>query len=214
MKKFVWLFVCFAALPVLAYQVGSVSRPNFSPVEKTDTEQKDASAVPGQQGVQTRSFTSYGSRQKTTWRQGVQTQPVQTQTALEKATKDNGEKAAQDTAKTLKALQKPTPAAEAGKADKKDNKPAQPQASDKNPPAAQGQAPAAGADPAAMMQQLMGGMGGAAAGGNAAGGMPDMSALMGAMGGAQGGAQGGGMPDMSSLMNMMGGGAGANTPKK
>lgn len=199
MKKIFLLTLLASATAAFAYQTGSVSRPNFTPSTKTEDADKDKQSVPGQQGVQTRSFTSYGSRQGA-WRKGVQTQTVQTQKASQVAVKakDPGNPDEQKAATAAKAV-----AAQVQNASAKatSNAPAA-KKNDKAQPPAQ-----AGAPDMSALANMMGGAGGAG------GGMPDMSALTNMMGAAAGGAQpggaGGGMPDMSALMNMMGGAGGA-----
>lgn len=192
MRKYLLFSLFIAAVSAVAYQTGSVSRPNFSaqPAAQAETEETTDSAVPGQKAVQTRSFTSYSARQGSAWRQGVQTKTVQTKTAGA-AFKDDGDKAAKNASAALKKEvpdSSSKPAAPAAKA--------QPTAASTQPATAN-----ANADPAAMMQQLQG-----------------LQNMMGAFGGAQGGAQNGGkggpaasvpsmpggMPDMSALMNMAG----------
>ena len=195
------------ALPVLAYQTGSVSRPNFSTAAtrqgNQQDEEKEKSTVPGQKGVQTRSFSSYGARQNA-WRQGVQTKSVQTQRAgaqkpqpkPQPGFEDPGEQTAQNARAAL-----------AGKI----NPAGKPQGNPQDPKAQQNAAQNPAQDMGAVMDQMkgvqdmMGGLGalmggqGGAQGGKGGQAMPDMSALMG------GGAGGQGMPDISALM----GGAGA-----
>ncbi len=205
MKKWFCFIFMISALPVVAYQTGSISRPQFNAQQGPQTA-ADANAkpsVPGQQAVQTRSFTSYGSRPGNAWRQGVNTQTVQTQTATQAAaTKDENDKAAVNAAAQLTETNKISKDAK-GVIKSSTPKPAESAAEKPNPQAAQKPAaqPAQGAqDPAAMMQQLqglqnmMGAMNGAAFGGaqgakGAAAGAPAMPA---------------GMPDLSALMNMAG----------
>lgn len=190
------------SFPVFAYQVGGTSRPNFSTSAATAKQDKPdeekTSSAPGQARVQTRSFTSYGSRQGSAWRQGVQTKTVQTQTATAQP-KDTADEAAQ---KAGVALNKQV--AQAPK--KEDVAPAAAPAAKPAPPPA----PAANnapADQAAAMQQLqnvqnmmgaLGNMGGTAAPGGAKKGGDTTAPAMPA-----------GMPDLSALMNMSGGQTGA-----
>ena len=77
MKKILILLFVLTTLPLFAYQTGSASRAKFA--SSSQEEGQKQTTVPGQQGVQTRSFTSYGARQGG-WRKGVQTQSVKTQT--------------------------------------------------------------------------------------------------------------------------------------
>lgn len=213
MKKFLCSIIMLGALPVAAYQTGSVSRPQFktTPVAgEAQADEKAKPSVPGQQGVQTRSFTSYGSRPGNAWRQGVQTKTVQTQTAGRAAApKEAGEETIVGGADKL--TQQGKIAKTAKSANTAKEQPATPAAAPKaTPQAAQKPADAAAQpaqDPAAMMQQLqamqgmMGALGGGASGGaqGGKGGTP-----------AAGGAMPAGMPDLSALMNMAGQG---NTKK-
>ena len=193
MKKIIFVFILFTGVSAFAYRAGSVSRPQFSTApaapaaEGQDKTKDEKSNVPGQQGVQTRSFTSYGARAGNAWRQGVQTQTVQTQTAAQagSAVQVPSEQQVKDKVvpgKQSAETQKPTDKA-APKAGKEAPAP-------KTPEAAAPQQPQAGSDPAAMMQQLQG-----------------LQGMMGALGGTPGGKGGSapaGMPDMSALMNMTG----------
>lgn len=199
MKMLITVLCFITALPVLAYQTGSVSRPNFSTsaaIPQQDKPEGDkTSAAPGQTRVQTRSFTSYGARQGSAWRQGVQTKPVQTQTAAP-AVKDVPAQPAKPAA-TKAASAAPAQAA------KPSGKPAgqqpQQQAAGQQPAAAQTE------NPADIMKQLQG--------------MPGLEGLMGGKQSGSGAAKGagalpgmpagmpnvpGGMPDISALMNMSG----------
>lgn len=214
MKKILCSIIVLGALPVAAYQAGSVSRPQFktaSAAGEAQADEKEKPSVPGQQGVQTRSFTSYGSRPGNAWRQGVQTKTVQTQTAGQAAApKEAGEETVIGGADKL--TQQGKIAKTAKSAGTAKEQPATPAAAPKaTSQAAQKPADAAAQpaqDPAAMMQQLqamqsmMGSLGGGATAGGAQGGKGGTPAA--------GGAMPAGMPDLSSLMNMAGQG---NTKK-
>ena len=212
MKKILCFVFVVSALPVSAYQTGSVSRPQFKTAPasaEAQAEEKEKPSVPGQQSVQTRSFTSYGSRNGA-WRQGVQTKTVQTQTAGRAVTpKDEETQVVMGGTKVTQQGKITKTAKAAGTEKQQPSAPAAtPKAGDK---AAQKPADAAAQpeqDPAAMMQQLqaMQSMMGALGGGSTPGG------AQGSKGGtpAAGGAMPAGMPDLSSLMNMAGQG---NTKK-
>ena len=75
MKKLFLLFSCMLgfSLVAVAYQTKGATRPNFS----SSAAVENKTPVPGQEGVQTRTFSNYGSRQGA-WRRGVTTKPVQT----------------------------------------------------------------------------------------------------------------------------------------
>ncbi len=172
MKKYLFLTVLFVALPLVAYQAGQAGRANFGTVSQQQ---------PSNRGY--RSFTNSGNK----WRQGVQTQTVQTSRAGSAATEfEPVEQKAPVGKKTVAAA----PAAA--------NKPAVPAAASTQPSTGTAAMPA-NVDPAAIMQQAMQGMpdmaalmGGAAANNGqkpaasagqnaAASAMPDISALMGGM---------------------------------
>lgn len=209
MKKILGLILILSVLPAAAYQTGSVSRPQFKTAPAAtegQAEEKEKPSVPGQQGVQTRSFTSYSSRNGA-WRQGVQTKTVQTQTAGRAVTPKDEETQVVMGGTKLTQQGKITKTAKAAGAEKQ--QPSAPAATPKAGDKA-AQKPAAdvaqGAqDPAAMMQQLqaMQSMMGALGGGSTPGG------AQGSKGGtpAAGGAMPAGMPDLSALMNMAGQGS-------
>ena len=173
MKKYLFFFFLFVALPLVAYQAGQAGRANFG----------SAAQQPAAQTQGYRSFTNSGNK----WRQGVQTQTVQTSRAGSAATEfEPVEQKAPVGKKTVAAA----PAAA--------NKPAVPAAASTQPSTGTAAMPA-NVDPAAIMQQAMQGMpdmaalmGGAAANNGqkpaasagqnaAASAMPDISALMGGM---------------------------------
>lgn len=198
MKKITFVLFLLASVSAFAYQTGRPSRPQFSTApaaaagENQEKAKEDKPAAPGQQGVQTRSFTSYSSRPGNAWRQGVQTKTVQTQTATD-AAKPKNEQAVKD-----QLIQRSQPVAQP-KADNKDaakqGKSAAPEKEEK-PKAEPAPADAGGA---AVMKQLQGlqGMMGALGGAPAAnaGAKPNAGATP---------AMPAGMPDMSALMNMAG----------
>lgn len=209
MKKITFVLFMLASVSAFAYQAGRASRPQFSTapakttVENQEKPKEDNSSVPGQQSVQTRSFTSYSSRSGNAWRQGVQTKPVQTQTATA-AAKPKNEQAVKDNMARINpsaVTAKPTEKAAKG-ANNASAKKAAPETAEEKPEGAskagqrrylgsitfkKEQAPAV----AQMLQQMMGGAQGGNSGAqpNAAGSTPAMPA---------------GMPDMSALMNMAG----------
>ncbi len=191
MKKWVWILWMFVALVADAYQVGGVSRPNFS---SSAGMQENSSVVPAQTAVQTRSFTSYGSRPGNGWRQGVKTQTVQTQTATDVAQKNKDLQAKDPVAEPVVVDEVVKPVSQPKETPKKGEKsgsyvasyakPADQPGAKESPAQPTNQAEATGA-----MQQLQNlqGMMGAMTGGRAdsgAGsaaspaGMPDISALM------------------------------------
>ena len=88
MKSILVIMLAVLALPAASYQVGGVSRAKFAS-SSSQEEGHENSGVPGQQGVQTRSFTSYGTRSGG-WRQGVKTQTVQTPSAVSTPAKPQG----------------------------------------------------------------------------------------------------------------------------
>ena len=71
MKKYLFLIVLFAAIPLAAYEAGPSGRANFG---------SSAQQQPAAQGY--RSFTNSNNQ----WRQGVKTKPVQTSMAGSSAT--------------------------------------------------------------------------------------------------------------------------------
>ena len=165
MKKYLFLIVLFVALPLVAYQAGQAGRANFGSA---------AQQQPANNGY--RAFTNSNNQ----WRQGVQTQTVQTSRAGASATEfEPVEKKAPVGKKAVAAA----PAAA--------NKPAAAPAVAPTQPSTGTVAMPANADPTAMLQQVQGmmqgmqGMMGAANGQQpAAAGqtaMPDLSALMGGM---------------------------------
>lgn len=206
MRKIILVLFLTAGVCASAYQTGSVSRPKFTnapaaaTAENQDKAKEEKPAAPGQQTAQTRSFTSYSSRPGNAWRQGVQTQTVQTQTATQAAQPKN-EQAIKD-----KMIQRNQVGQQTKDASKEKNASGKKAAAEAAAPAAKEedaskngkgrylgsitfkkeQAPAV----ADMLQSMMGGM-------------------QGGKGGTGGGAAPAGMPDMSALMNMAGqGGAG------
>lgn len=212
MKKILGLILILSVLPAAAYQTGSVSRPQFKTAPAAtegQAEEKEKPSVPGQQGVQTRSFTSYSSRNGA-WRQGVQTKTVQTQTAGRAVTPKDEETQVVMGGTKLTQQGKITKTAKAAGAEKQQPSApaATPKAGDKAAQKPAADVPQGAQDPAAMMQQLqaMQSMMGALGGGSTPGG------AQGSKGGtpAAGGAMPAGMPDLSSLMNMAGQG---NTKK-
>ncbi len=193
MKKITFVLFMLMGVSAFAYQAGSTSRPQFSaaPAKAADTQaanKDEKSNIPGQQAVQTRSFTSYGSRTGSAWRQGVQTKTVQTQSAA--AAQSGREQAAKDKMAQVNVSPAKTAAPVA-------SQPEKPAPAGKSAPAA-AQPAQAGTDPAAMMQQLQSLQG-------LMGGMPGAQGSKGAAAGNAGAAMPAGMPDMSALMNMMGG---------
>lgn len=185
------VFALFVSCAVFAqtYRSGGVRRANFGAQAAAQSEdgEETKSSVPGaKSNIKTRTFTSYGARQRA-WRKGVQTHTVQTSTA---GTADPA--AAEDLSidgaeKTLKAAVKSAPKAQAPASGEQAPAAAAPTAG----------APAMPAEAAAAMQQLQGlqdmmkSLPGAASSGTASmpampnmAGMPDLSALM---GGAAGG---------------------------
>ena len=178
MEKYLFLIVLFGAVPLSAYQAGPANRANFG----ASVNQQPANQSNG--GY--RSFTNANNR----WRQGVQTQPVQTSVAGSVATEFEPVEKKDSVAKKTAASESTT------------NKSGVPTAAAQ--PSNSVATPAASADPTAMLQQVQGmmqgmqgmmnGMEGAATNGqqpaaatgqNAASamptGMPDISALMGGM---------------------------------
>lgn len=188
MKKILFfLSILLSVTLVQAYQTKSTPRPNFS----SQSAAENAVQTPGQQGVQTRTFSSYGARQGA-WRRGVTTDTVKTPSAAESKAQEK------DFA--------PIPQEPAAKPEKKDTKKANSATSSSasheqsaptaqaTPTAASTQAAVAQAMPTGVMEQLQGlqkmmsGLGGAAGGNPAAGGaagMPDMSSLLNSMPGTQ-----------------------------
>lgn len=173
MKNYIFLTVLFVALPLLAYQAGPANRANFG----------SAAQQPAAQTQGYRSFTNSGNK----WRQGVQTQTVQTSRAGSTATE-------------FEPVEKKAPVGKkAAAAPVAANKPAVPAAAPTKSSSDTANVPA-NVDPTAIMQQAMQGlppdmaalMGGAAANNGqkpaasagqnaAASAMPDISALMGGM---------------------------------
>lgn len=172
MKNYIFLIVLFVvAVPLGAYQTGPANRANFG----ASTQQQPA------QGY--RAFTNANNQ----WRQGVQTQTVQTSRAGSTATE-------------FEPVEKKAPVGKkAAAAPVAANKPAVPAAAPTKSSSDTANVPA-NVDPTAIMQQAMQGlppdmaalMGGAAANNGqkpaasagqnaAASAMPDISALMGGM---------------------------------
>ncbi len=167
------------------YRAGGSSRPRFGASANQETQE---SAVPGaQSNIKTRTFSNYSSRQRN-WSQGVQTQPVRTETAG--STPNFPDQAEEKAAAAVAGLTQPTGASASANTGKQTSSSAAPQAAAPatSQTAAQPAAAQAAADSNAMLQQVQGllkGMGassGTAAGAMPAGlnvpGMPDMSALL------------------------------------
>ncbi len=197
MKKGLGFVFILVALSVEAYQVGGVSRPNFT----SSTGQKEEAAVPAQTPVQTRSFTSYGSRPGNGWRQGVKTETVQTQTATSAAQKNKDPKIQDPVAEPGTAEAEAKPVSQPKVTSKKEEKGAvsasnaakpagQPASKDESASSAQG---------AEAMQQLQN--------------LQGMMGALGAMTGGQTGSETGsaaspaGIPDVSALMKAAQGGS-------
>lgn len=195
------VFCLVSAAEAQTYRAGGTARPNFGSGQAE--EKQEESSVPGaRSNVQTRTFSSYGSRQQRDWSKGVQTQGVRTNTAGSAEYTDKADEQAARAAAALGVGKKEAaPATLSGKKPAKAAAGAQPSAKG----AANNAAPAAaqpGQDANAMLQQvqaMMQGLGGAPAGGNAsggkaAGGMPSIPGMPAGMNVP-------GMPDVSALMN-------------
>ena len=190
MKKILFfLSILLSVTLVQAYQTKSTPRPNFSSQPAVE----NTAQTPGQQGVQTRTFSSYGARQGA-WRRGVTTNTVKTPSAAEsKAQEKNFAPIPQEPA--VKPEKKDTKKANSATSSSASHGQPAPAAAQATPTAASTQAAVAEAMPTGMMEQLQGlqkmmsGLGSAAGGnpaaGAAAGGMPDMSSLLNSMPGAQ-----------------------------
>ena len=181
MKKLLCFIWMISVLPVAAYQTRSVSRPQFNTASAAadgQTDQKGKSSAPGQQGVQTRSFTSYSSRAGNAWRQGVQTKTVQTQpVAQTPGVFGKGKEAGEDKDK----VNKPIPAKTSAKQET-------PKAGNS---AAENTKKEEKADMAAVSQQMQGME-------DVKKQMQEMQAMMGVLGGAEGGS---GTLNLPDLMN-------------
>ena len=190
MKKIFLLlnFVLVLALAGQAYQTKSTPRPNFSSAAV-----ENKAEVPGQQGVQTRTFSNYGSR-RGGWRQGVKTETVKTPSAQEVKNQEK-EFAPIEQLPAPVATKKDPVKKEASATSATANRGQAAASAKAEPTQASTQPATAEAVPAAMMEQLqglqkmmsgLGGAGGNPAAGNAAGGaMPDLSSLLNAAPGAQ-----------------------------
>lgn len=201
MKVLTLLSVLFVSCAVCAqtYRSGATRRAHFGGQQQAQEDGQKSSAPGANSGVKTRTFTSYGARQRA-WSKGVQTQTVQTSTAgapaaaqenLDEVMLPGAEKAVGAAAKKGSASQAP--------AKGKSSQNAAGEAQAQTPANAQAAMPP---EAAAAMQQLqgmqemmkgLGAMPGMPAAGESAGkggasapagmpnipGMPDMSALMG-----------------------------------
>lgn len=208
---FLFLFVCVSAQ---AYRAGGKSRPSFGGSAASSSE----SAVPGAtSNVQTRTFSTYSSRQPAKFAQGVKTEGVKTQVAGQ-AYQDKTEDAIAQVDKLAASAPSTQAAPATGKkgaapvAEKNDKKtspapdtvilrfPAGRKGADNVSAGTPAAASAQQQNPAALLQQMQG----------------MMQGMAGATGGAAGagGAASAGMGDISALMNMMPGGAPAQPAKK
>lgn len=195
---FLSVLLISGAVCAQTYRSGGTRRANFGGQPQAQEDGQKASAPGANSGVKTRTFTSYGARQRA-WSKGVQTQAVQTSTAgtsapaqenLDEVMLPGAEKAVGAAAKKGAAAQ---PASSSGaKTGQEPSAQPQPQA-----PAAMPAEAAAAMQQLQGMQEMMKGLGA---------GMPGMPAA-GAAGG-KGGASAApagmpailGMPDMSALM--------------
>lgn len=203
MKKILFFIgLIISVTLVQAYQTKSTPRSNFSPKPAENAEQ-----VPGQQGVQTRTFSSYGARQGP-WRREKSTKPVKTPDVTETKQEEKVftpipsepvEKPA-----SSKEITKKSADASVGSHGRNPGAMAAQKAAPVLAPATDSvtqQQPGAEAASAAMMDQMQG-----------------LQKMISGLGGAAGGdsadkAGGAGMPDLSSLLNAAGAG-GQQQPKK
>ncbi len=205
MKNLVFIFTCVLGFALMseAYQTKGATRPNFS--SSPSVEQEAPATTPEQPGVQTRTFSNYGSRVGVWRRGGVKARAVKPSKVKEEETKEVKEQEKEFAPIPQVSAEQPVSKPEATKksafapvvrdftkkssAVKKEEEPK---------PAAQPADPAQPGNSAAAMEQLQG-----------------LQKMMSGLGGnVPGGAAGGGMPDLSALMNAAGGGAATQQPKK
>lgn len=206
MKNLFFIFTCILGLALVseAYQTRGATRPNFS--SSPAAEQEAPAATPEQPGVQTRTFSNYGSRVGVWRRGGVRARAVKPSKVKEEETKEVKEQEKEFAPIPQMSAEQPASQPEATKksafapvvrdfskkssAVKKEEEP--------KPAAQQPTEPAQAANSAAAVEQLQG-----------------LQKMMSGLGGnIPGGAAGGGMPDLSALMNAAGSGAATQQPKK